>query len=140
MSNLERPVGNSPLAGLTAFYQADACHARTADTRELEAMLDILDPDIVAHQPESLPYGGVWRGHRGFADRLTLFVECCRGLESTDDAACHVCGEDTVVSSVTWNACMLDQRSSSATRSMMTSYPRPILPAPAAAGSPMRRR
>jgi uncharacterized protein len=42
---------------------------------EMEAALEFIHPDVIAHEPESLPYGGEYRGKDAFRDMLTKIVE-----------------------------------------------------------------
>jgi uncharacterized protein len=38
-------------------------------------IMELADPDIVLHFPESLPYGGPYRGHEGLGELLAQFGE-----------------------------------------------------------------
>jgi uncharacterized protein len=42
---------------------------------DAEAALEFIHPDVVAHEPESLPYGGEYRGKDAFLDMMTKIVE-----------------------------------------------------------------
>ena len=67
------------------------------------ALLATLHPDIVLYQPESLPYGGEWRGREAFGQWLDAFVQTWVGVTPTDPVF-HTCGDDTLVSTVTMRA------------------------------------
>lgn len=66
-----------PIASIQRFYDAENefCSA-PPDRKDIRVMLRELDPDIVVEVPDSLPHGGIWRGHSGFVD---LFEEVTRG-------------------------------------------------------------
>lgn len=57
---------NGPVATVRHFYDLVA----TGDWTAVEAMVD---DDFVIHEPDSLPYGGAWRGKDAF-QRLFTFV------------------------------------------------------------------
>ncbi|APS17864.1 ketosteroid isomerase [Streptomyces sp. Tue 6075] len=54
-------------AVLTAMYTAEArCPAAGGPgTASFDPPAPCFAPDVVLHQAATLPYGGVWRGHRG---------------------------------------------------------------------------
>lgn len=41
---------------------------------DLDGVLALIHPDIEVHEPESLPYGGTWRGRDGFTDLITTIM------------------------------------------------------------------
>jgi uncharacterized protein len=53
---------------LMRFYRAEGRYSHSGDQIDRAALLSTLHPDIVLYQPESLPYGGVWRGREAFGD------------------------------------------------------------------------
>lgn len=56
-----------PMASIERFYDAENEFIRATEVdRDLGVMLKELDPDVIVHVPDSLPHGGVWRGHDGF--------------------------------------------------------------------------
>jgi ketosteroid isomerase-like protein len=65
-----------PLASIQRFYDAENefVRAEPAD-RDIGVMLDELDPDVVVDVPESLPHGGVWRGHAGFRELFDVVTD-----------------------------------------------------------------
>src|SRR5215212_5227665 len=42
---------------------------------DTEGVLDLLDEDIVVHEPPELPGAGVYHGHEGWSEQLTKFRE-----------------------------------------------------------------
>ena len=66
---------STPFMSLMRFYQAEARDSATGDTEDRSALLATLHPDIVLYQPESLPYGGEWRGREAFGQWLDAFVQ-----------------------------------------------------------------
>ncbi|WP_433496964.1 nuclear transport factor 2 family protein [Sphaerimonospora sp. CA-214678] len=65
-----------PLASIQRFYDAENAFVTAAPAdRDIGVMLKELDPDVVVHVPESLPHGGLWRGHAGFVDLFDLVTE-----------------------------------------------------------------
>ncbi len=67
---LENPAFRS----LMQFYSAEVRYSATGDPADRVEWLNCLHPDIILYQPESLPYGGIWRGREGFGRWLDLFV------------------------------------------------------------------
>jgi ketosteroid isomerase-like protein len=69
-------IGFDPLASIQRFYDAENAYVRSKpQDRDLAVMLAELDPDVVVHVPDSLPHGGVWRGHAGFRELFDSVVE-----------------------------------------------------------------
>ncbi len=66
------------------FYEAEARYSATGDAADRSALLSNLHPDIVLYQPESLPYGGEWRGREGFGMWLDAFVQTWTDVMPTD--------------------------------------------------------
>jgi uncharacterized protein len=66
------PRGTGPaesdVAVVRAFYEAAA-------RRDLDAILDLLDPEVVLRAPESLPWGGTFRGHEGVQEFFRELAE-----------------------------------------------------------------
>jgi ketosteroid isomerase-like protein len=66
--------------------------------QHLAAALRVLDPGVVVWQSETLPWGGTYRGHQGFADysgSLVKHVEASLDIEAVlaaDDAKVIVTG------------------------------------------------
>ena len=65
---------NPALAALQRFYEAEEKYA-SSGRRDFAPVAATLHPQIVLHQPESLPYGGTWHGHQGFETWMKAFVE-----------------------------------------------------------------
>lgn len=42
-----------------------------AEQGDMQAALQMLDPDIVVHEQESLPYGGTYNGYEGYQQLFT---------------------------------------------------------------------
>jgi ketosteroid isomerase-like protein len=98
------PTSESPaLRSLMRFYEAEARYSGSGKPADREALLKTLHRDIVLYQPESLPYGGEWRGREGFGHWLDAFVRTWADVTPTDPVV-HVCGENVIVSTVTMRA------------------------------------
>ncbi len=80
-----------PLESLRRFYDAENEYVRAdAAQRDISVMQKELHPDVVVHVPDSLPHGGIWRGHDGFArlfDAVTAHWEVFEVVY--DDAKWH---------------------------------------------------
>lgn len=88
---------------LMGFYKAEARYSASGNGVDRTALLGTLHPDIVFYQPESLPYGGVWRGREAFGKWLDTFVRTWTGITPTDPVF-HICGNDILISTVTMRA------------------------------------
>jgi hypothetical protein len=65
-----------PLASIQRFYDAENEFVRAnPDDRDISIMLRELDPGVVVQVPNSLPHGGTWRGHEGFAKLFDAVTE-----------------------------------------------------------------
>jgi len=65
-----------PLASIQRFYDAENEFVRSAPAdRDIRVMLNELDPEVVVHVPDSLPHGGIWRGHDGFTRLFDAVTE-----------------------------------------------------------------
>lgn len=95
-----QPAGSAALGALTRFYEAEARYSASGDLAGRRALLDTVHPDITLRQPESLSYGGVWRGREAFGQWLDCFVATWTEI-TPRDAEVHVCGTDLIVSTVT---------------------------------------
>jgi hypothetical protein len=85
------------------FYDAEAHYSASGSATDRKRMLATLHPNIVLYQPESLPYGGQWKGREGFGRWLDAFVESWIDISPLDPVF-HTCGEETLVSMVTMRA------------------------------------
>lgn len=56
-----------PLTVLTGMYAAEAEYlaAGGPGAASFAVLAPFFSPDVVLHQADALPYGGVWRGHEG---------------------------------------------------------------------------
>jgi ketosteroid isomerase-like protein len=63
----------SPSSLLERFIEAEVRYFRSQE-EEFPAE-EYLDPDFVLHEPESMPYGGAWRGRDGFRRFLRVMVD-----------------------------------------------------------------
>lgn len=91
------------LRSLMRFYEAEARYSSSGENADRDALLNTLHRDIVLYQPESLPYGGEWRGREGFAHWLDAFVRTWTDITPIDPVV-HACGDDVIVSTVTMRA------------------------------------
>ena len=62
-----------PLQTLRRFYATESAYL--AGDRDFGPIAATLHADCAIHQPASLPYGGVWRGHAGFEAWKRAFAE-----------------------------------------------------------------
>jgi uncharacterized protein len=94
---------STPFQSLMRFYEAEARYSATGDAADRSALLLTLHPEIVLYQPESLPYGGEWRGREAFGQWLDAFVRTWTDVTPTDPVF-HTCGDDMIISTVTMRA------------------------------------
>lgn len=85
---------------LMRFYKAEGRYSASGNATDRSVLLDTLHPDIVLHQPESLPYGGIWRGREAFGRWLDAFVQAWTHITPTDPVFL-VCGDNMLISTVT---------------------------------------
>jgi len=103
-SDEAQPVEESAaFQSLMRFYGAEGRYSASNDPIDRAALLDTLHPEIVLYQPESLPYGGVWRGREAFGEWLDAFVQTWTSITPTDPVF-YACGKDVLISTVTMRA------------------------------------
>ena len=103
-SDETQPVEESAaFQSLMRFYGAEGRYSASNDPIDRAALLDTLHPEIVLYQPESLPYGGVWRGREAFGEWLDAFVQTWTSITPTDPVF-YACGNDVLISTVTMRA------------------------------------
>ena len=103
-SDETQPVEESAaFQSLMRFYGAEGRYSASNDPIDRAALLDTLHPEIVLYQPESLPYGGVWRGREAFGEWLDAFVQTWTSITPTDPVF-YACGKDVLISTVTMRA------------------------------------
>ncbi len=88
---------------LMRFYEAEGRYSASGKAADRSTLLNTLHPDIVLYQPESLPYGGIWRGREAFGQWLDAFVQAWTGITPTDPVF-HACGDNMLISTVTMRA------------------------------------
>jgi uncharacterized protein len=88
---------------LMRFYEAEARYSASGSPTDRSALLQTLHRDIVLYQPQSLPYGGEWRGREAFGQWLDAFTRTWADVTPTDPVL-YVCQEDVLVSTVTMRA------------------------------------
>jgi uncharacterized protein len=93
---------NLASSALLRFYEAEVAYAMSG-RRDFGPVAATIHPSIVLFQPESLPYGGVWRGHQGFEQWLHLFTQTWFSVRPSDVVTIEH-SSDTVISVVTMNA------------------------------------
>jgi ketosteroid isomerase-like protein len=88
-----------PLASIQRFYDAENAFVSAATAeRDIAVMLAELDPDVVVHVPDSLPHGGTWVGHAGFAALFNVVTEHWEKFEVVyDDAKWHQIDDSRVL-------------------------------------------
>jgi ketosteroid isomerase-like protein len=64
----ESDVAESDVEVVRAFYEAAA-------RRDVDAILELLDPEVVLRAPESLPWGGTFHGHEGVQEFFGKLAE-----------------------------------------------------------------
>lgn len=76
------------MARIRRFFDAENEFCRAAPGEgDISVMLNELDPDVVIEVPASLPHGGVWRGHAGFAELFELVPARWQVFEVISDSA-----------------------------------------------------
>ena len=88
---------------LLRFYGAEERYSASGDEIDRVSLLETLHPDIVLYQPESLPYGGVWRGREAFGKWLDAMVLAWTGIKPVDPVF-YDCGNGILISLVTLRA------------------------------------
>jgi ketosteroid isomerase-like protein len=58
---------------------------KAVEERDLQAVLDCYDERIEIHEAESLPYGGVYRGHHGAVEHATAWAEAWGPLQTPEE-------------------------------------------------------
>jgi uncharacterized protein len=100
-SSETRPVEESaPFQSLMRFYTAEGRYSASGNPNDRTALLNTLHPEIVLYQPESLPYGGVWRGREAFGEWLDAFVQTWTSITPRDPVF-YACGDNMLISTVT---------------------------------------
>lgn len=98
------PISENPaFLALMSFYAAEERYSASGEVVDRIALLNTLHPDIVLYQPESLPYGGVWRGRESFGAWLDTFVKTWTNVTAVDPEF-HACGDQMIVAAVTLRA------------------------------------
>jgi quinol monooxygenase YgiN/ketosteroid isomerase-like protein len=77
----EQSAAARPHEVLQRFYAAEEAYLEDGD---FGPVAEVLAPDVVMHQAESLPYGGVWRGHDGFRRWMEAFAAQWESLAVTE--------------------------------------------------------
>jgi ketosteroid isomerase-like protein len=83
---------------LDAFYAAEAAYLAgdLSDDAARAAYRRCFTPDVEVREPESLPYGGVWRGRDG-VERLIARLREVYDEASFDDRQVFDCGDTVFV-------------------------------------------
>ena len=84
------------------FYEAEARYAASREEGNRTSLLATLHKDIVLHQPETLPYGGTYRGRAEFGAWLKKFTDTWVNVTPSDPSFYNV--GDVLISTVTMNA------------------------------------
>lgn len=100
---LNRAAGTPAGQALMRFYEAEARYSSSGSPADRGALLETLHADIVLYQPQSLPYGGEWRGREAFGQWLDAFARTWKEITPTDPVL-YACREDVLVSTVTMRA------------------------------------
>jgi uncharacterized protein len=93
---------STPLDALLRFYAAEE-HYAASGSADFAPIAATLHPDIVLYQPESLPYGGTWRGLAGFETWMKAFTAAW-SLVRPRDPVFYQPDEQTLISTVTMEA------------------------------------
>ncbi len=68
---------------LKRFYEAEEIYL-SPEGGDFGVVAETLDPECAMIQPDSLPYGGEWRGHEGFERWMIAFGEQWAALSVTE--------------------------------------------------------
>ncbi len=68
------------LGTLSRFYEAETAYLLAGD-QDFSGIALTLDPECAIYQPASLPYGGEWKGHKGFEQWMQAFARQWSSLE-----------------------------------------------------------
>lgn len=95
---------SSPSPAVAALHRFWAAEERyiASGGEDFALIAETLDPEIVLHQAESLPYGGDWRGYDGFEAWLNRMGEAWSSVEAQDQR--FIEQGDTVVVLLTMKA------------------------------------
>lgn len=58
---------------------------KAVEERDLQALLDCYDEDVEIHEAESLPYGGVYRGHDGVVEHAAAWTKAWGPLQTPEE-------------------------------------------------------
>ncbi|MEU8887147.1 nuclear transport factor 2 family protein [Streptomyces sp. NPDC048442] len=98
MTHVEASSPTDSVSVLNGMYAAEAEYlsAGGPGKASFRVLAPFFSPDVVLHQADSLPYGGIWRGHRGMEQ---FFLAMSRAWESFDIAERQflATGDTTVV-------------------------------------------
>jgi uncharacterized protein len=97
-----RNDGVSPLESLKRFYAAEERYAASTP-QDFSPVAATLHPQIVLYQPESLPYGGEWRGHGGVEAWIKAFTAAWSAVQPRNPVF-HQPDDRTLISLVTMRA------------------------------------
>jgi uncharacterized protein len=78
---------DEPLAVLKGMYAAEAEYLAAGGPGKAsfaETLAPYFAPDVVLHQAEGLPYGGVWRGHEGMEHFFVTMSETWEAFDLSD--------------------------------------------------------
>lgn len=91
---VSRESESEAVKALKRFYVAEEKYV-VSGAKDFSLIAETLHEDIVMYQAASLPYGGSWKGHRGFEAWMKAMNNVWSKLEHRD---VHIfdAGEDTV--------------------------------------------
>lgn len=107
-ADTQKPDGNhaipssAPLDALLRFYAAEE-HYSSSGREDFAPVAATIHPDIVLYQPESLPYGGTWRGLAGFETWMKAFTASWSVIRPRDPVF-YQPDDQTLISTVTMEA------------------------------------
>jgi len=90
----EKVPKSDALAALERFYSAEEEYVRS-DDKDFAVIADTLHEDVVMKQASSLPYGGEWKGHKGFEAWMQAMNSVWSKLEHFDVQVFDA-GQDTI--------------------------------------------
>jgi len=85
---------SEPIKALKRFYAAEEEYVASG-AKNFSIIANTLHEDVVMHQAASLPYGGDWKGHRGFEAWMKAMSGVWSKLEHLDVRIFDT-GDDTV--------------------------------------------
>jgi len=93
---------NESASVLQGMYAAEREYlaAGGAGTASFDPLAPFFAPDVVLHQAESLPYGGIWRGHDGMERFFAAMSQAWEEFDMVDQEFLSTSGTAVVLTRV----------------------------------------